>query len=131
MADLTVNQSMKRYPSVRPTNNKPINQSINRSGLVQSFGQLSLLVLLVLSFVRSFLHSSGCQRCPCFAGAVEFLLSVRVQLFLQRKEHQSINRSFVLGSFCLSASILFVLCSSFLPPFIQLGTKMSLFCRSS
>ena len=43
------------------------------------------------------------------------------------KEGTSINQSFVLGSFGLSVIILFV----FLPSFIQVGTKISLFCRSS
>ena len=43
------------------------------------------------------------------------------------KEGRSINQSFVLGSFGLSVIILFV----FLPSFIQVGNKISLFCRSS
>ena len=34
----------------------------------------------------------GC-RCPCFPGAVEFFLQVRVQLLLQSKAHQSIWQS--------------------------------------
>ena len=46
--------------------------------------------------------------------------------------NQSINQSFVLGSFGLSVrSLLVLLIPSFVPCFIQLGAKMSLFCRSS
>ena len=46
--------------------------------------------------------------------------------------NQSINQSFVLGSFVLSvSSLLVLLIPSFVPSFIQLGAKMSLFCRSS
>ena len=47
------------------------------------------------------------------------------------KEGRSINQSFVLGSFGLSVSSLFVFLPSFLLSFIQLGAKISLFCRSS
>ena len=46
--------------------------------------------------------------------------------------NQSINQSFVLGSFVLSvSSLLVLLIPSLVPSFIQLGAKMSLFCRSS
>ena len=72
------------------------------------------------SFIHSFIHSfNWVPRCSCFAGAVEFFLSVRVQLLLQRKEHQSIGHSFGARSVFQS-----VFCSSFfLPSFIQLGAK--------
>ena len=122
MADQMVSpQSMKPSirPSVQPTTNQLINQSINHSFWARSF--FRSVVCSSCSFPPSFLPSFNWEpRCPCFAGAVEFLLSVRVQLLLQRKEHQSINQSInqsfvlVLGSFDLSVGILFV----FLPSFI-------------
>ena len=66
------------------------------------------------SYLPSFMHSlNWVPRCPCFAGAVEFFLSVRLQLLLQRKVHQSINHSFWARSVCQS-----LFCSSsFLPSF--------------
>ena len=80
------------------------------------------------SYLPSFMHSlNWVPRCPCFAGAVEFLLSVRFQLLLQRKVQQSINHSF----WARSVSQSLFCSSSFLPSFIQVGTKISLFCRSS
>ena len=66
------------------------------------------------SYLPSFMHSLyQVPRCPCFAGAVEFLLSVRFQLLLQRKVHQSINHSF----WARSVSQSLFCSSSFLPSF--------------
>ena len=68
-----------------------INHSINHSLWARSASQS---VVCSSSYHPSFLHSFNWEpRCPCFAGAVEFFLLVRVQLLLQRKAHQSIKRS--------------------------------------
>ena len=85
------------------------------SGLVRSFSRYfirlpSLLLYLFIQLV---------PICPCFAGAVEFFLSVRVQLLLQQKEH-TINHSFpwarsVLQSVSRSSSFL----PSYLPSFMH------------
>ena len=92
------------HPSVRPPSNKPTNQSINHSFWARSF--FRSVVCSSCSFPPSFLPSFNWEpRCPCFAGAVEFLLSVRVQLLLQRKKHQSINQS--INQIILSSSGLF------------------------
>ena len=181
-------------PSVQPTTNQLINQSIDQS-INQSFvpgsfvlSVSSLLVLLIPSFVPSFIHlcakmSLFCRSSwippfskgstslttegtynqsfvplgsigpsvgvsfvffpsflPSFIHAFT-LLGTKMSLFCRSswippfskvstsltKEGTSINQSFVLGSFGLSVIILFV----FLPSFIQVGTKISLFCRSS
>ena len=67
------------------------NHSINHSLWARSVSQS---VVCSSSYHPSFLHSFNWEpRCPCFAGAVEFFLLVRVQLLLQRKAHQSIKRS--------------------------------------
>ena len=111
-----------------------INQSIIRSssGLVRSF---SWYFIRLPSFLYLFIQLVPICMCPCFAGAVEFLLSVRVQLLLQQKEH-TINHSLpwarsVLQSVSRSSSFLPSFLPSFIHAFTQLGTKMSLFCRSS
>ena len=121
-------------PSVSPTcNNKPTNQSINQlinqsinQSINHSFWARSFFRSVVCSscsFPPSFLPSFNWEpRCPCFAGAVEFLLSVRVQLLLQRKEHQSVNQSIIRSSSGLvrSFSWYFIRLPSFLYLFIQL-----------
>ena len=93
-----------------------INQSIilSSSGLFNSVFQL---VFYSSSFLYLFIHLV--PICPCFAGAVEFFLSVRVQLLLQQKEH-TINHSFpwarsVLQSVSRSSSFL----PSYLPSFMH------------
>ena len=122
MADQIVSpQSMKPsiHPSVHPATNQLINQSIIRSFWARSF--FRSVVCSSCSFPSSFLPSFNWEpRCPCFAGAVEFLLSVRVQLLLQRKKHQSINQSFflVLGSLIRSFSWYFIRLPSFIYSFI-------------
>ena len=71
---------------------RKVHHSINHSFWARSV--FRSVVCSSCSFPPSFLPSFNWEpRCPCFAGAVEFLLSVRVQLLLQRKAHQSIKRS--------------------------------------
>ena len=117
MADQMVSpQSMKPSirPSVQPTTNQLINQSINHSFWARSF--FRSVVCSSCSFPPSFLPSFNWEpRCPCFAGAVEFLLSVRVQLLLQQKEH-TINHSFPWARSDLQSVSR---SSSFLPTFLH------------
>ena len=129
----TVDEAIR--PSVSPTcNNKPtnqsINQSINQSFVLGSFGLSvrSLLVLLIPSFVPCFIQLGAKMSLFCRSSWIPPFSKVSTSL---TKEGTSINQSFVLGSFGLSVSSLFVFLPSFLPSFIQLGAKMSLFCRSS
>ena len=90
------------------------NQSFVPLGSIGPSVGVHVSFVFLPSYLPSFMHSlNWVPRCPCFAWAVEFFLSVRLQLLLQRKVHHSINHSF----WARSVSQSLFCSSSFLPSF--------------